>query len=217
MALLNAALAFAITMLILSMVTSVFVETVQRFVGLRERGLRLMLGHLYDRVIKPYIDSQGAAAAEERNRFLDLMTVNRAPSGAARLFRRAAGDLSRNDIEIDGDLMSRVWSGRRLAKLDVDGFMERLGASSYGDVIENAMEASGLPDPDEVLKDLSEKFEAFGREASGFFERRARLISILVAIAVAWFVYVNPHTLFSTYLTKPEVTEKVLAMQELVV
>jgi hypothetical protein len=33
MALLNAALAFAITMLVLSMVTSVFVETIQRFVG----------------------------------------------------------------------------------------------------------------------------------------------------------------------------------------
>jgi hypothetical protein len=68
-----------------------------------------------------------------------------------------------------------------------------------------------------VLKDLAEKFDAFGREASVFFERRARLISILVAIAVAWFLYVNPYDLFSTYLARPEVAEKVIARQETVI
>ena len=60
---LNAALAFAITMLILSMVTSVFVETIHRFIGLREKGLKLLVGHVYDWVIAPYLDKQGLNSA----------------------------------------------------------------------------------------------------------------------------------------------------------
>ena len=53
MAWLNAALAFAITFLILSMVASVFVETLHRFLGMRERGLKLLVGQYYDRVLGP--------------------------------------------------------------------------------------------------------------------------------------------------------------------
>jgi tetratricopeptide (TPR) repeat protein len=218
MALLNAALAFAITMLILSMVTSVFVETLHRFVGLRERGLRLMLGHLFDRVIKPYAERQGLASVTDKRGFLDLMTVNRAPAGVAGKISEDAvtrtKDLSSDSIDIDAKLRSWWWAGRRLATLDLDEFMSRLGSSPYGEAIEKAMAAADLPDPDDVLKDVAEKFDAFGREASIFFERRARLVSVLVALAVAWLMYVNPYELFSTYLAKPEVTQKVIAMQE---
>src|SRR5438105_3120557 len=80
---LSAALAFAVTMLILSMIVSTIVETLHRLFGLREKGLRMMLGHLYERVIKIYVMSAGSPAGTELDKFVDLMTLNRAPAANA--------------------------------------------------------------------------------------------------------------------------------------
>ncbi len=214
---LNAALAFAITMLVLSMVTSVFVETLHRIIGLRERGLRLMLGHIYDRVIAPHVTRQGGDAAALKTLFVDMMTVNRAPAGAAGAGGKDAAttkDLSADDRAVDSGLLGRIWSGRRLARLGPDQFMERLGGSEFGDMIRASVAESGLADPAAALEDVAQKFRAFGGEASVFFERRARLASILAAIVVAWLMYVNPYDLFKTYMENPEVTAAVIDKQE---
>lgn len=212
---LNAALAFAITMLILSMVTSVFVETLHRIIGLRERGLRLMLGHIYDRVIGPHVTRQGGDAAALKTQFSDLMTVNRAPAGAVRTGGKdAAKDFSSDDKAVDSGLLGWIWSGRRLARLGPDQFMERLGGSEFGDMIRASVAESGLDDPAAALEDIAQKFKAFGSEAGVFFERRARLVSILAAIVVAWLMYVNPYDLFKTYMSDESVRNAVISMQE---
>src|SRR5580765_6268763 len=80
---LNAAIAFAVTMLVLSMVTSTFVETIHRLIGLREKGLRIMLDQFYERVMGPYMAKAGADPVQMKDAFLDLMTLNRAPTGVA--------------------------------------------------------------------------------------------------------------------------------------
>src|SRR5260221_13214626 len=80
---LTATLAFAVTMLVLSMVTSTFVETIHRLIGLREKGLRIMLDQFYDRVMGPYMEKAGANPDQMKGAFLDLMTLNRAPTGVA--------------------------------------------------------------------------------------------------------------------------------------
>jgi hypothetical protein len=215
MAVLSAALAFAITMLTLSMVASVFVETLHRFIGLREKGLRIMIGHVYDRVIKPYIDKQGGDADGLRDAFMDLMTVNRAPAGQAKGSPNAAAfDFTSDSGSNERGLLSWIWGGRRLARLGPNEFMSRLGGSEFGDHVSEAIRSAGLADPDLALKDIAGRFEEFGRESSVFFERRARLISVLAAIAVAWLMYVHPYELIRTYLDKPEVAEAVIAMQD---
>jgi hypothetical protein len=81
---LDAALAFGITMLILAMVVTTLVETLHRLVGLREKGLALLLANFYDRVLV----ARGAGRSvdsEERRAFIDLMTANRGPVGTARI------------------------------------------------------------------------------------------------------------------------------------
>ena len=204
---LNAALAFAITMLILSMVTSVFVETIHRFIGLREKGLKLLVGHVYDRVIAPYLDKQGLNSAALKNEFVDLMTVNRAPAGAAgTVAADGAGtkDLSSDSPQVDKKLLSKIWDGRRLARLETTEFMSRLGGSGFGDSIRNAIQSAGLAEPEQALKGIAESFGQFGRETGIFFERRARLLSVLAALVVSFAMYVHPYELFHTYLTNPE-------------
>ncbi len=214
MAVLSAALAFAITMLILSMVASVFVETLHRFIGLREKGLRNMIGHVYDRVVTPLVDKQGGNAANFREAFIDLMTVNRAPAGQAKGSPKAAAfDFTSDGSSNERGLLSWIWGGRRLARLGSGEFMSRLAGSDFGDHVSEAIKSAGLADPDQALKDIAARFDQMGRESSVFFERRARLVSILAAMVVAWLMYVHPYELIKTYLDKPEVAEAVIAMQ----
>ena len=231
MAWISAALAFAITMLMVSMVASVFVETFHRIIGLREKGLHLMVGQFYDRVLGPYLEARGTKPEELKKAFLDLTTLNRAPSGMAPSGMAPSGvaplgvvgkgekqddqtwNVSETDEKsFDWGLLSWFWSGRRLSKLDVSQFMSRLGDSDVGDHINNAAENSVAGD--DVLHDIASKFDAFGREACIYFERRARLTSVLVGFGVAYFMYVHPYELFKTYMTNPEVTQAVIRLQE---
>lgn len=216
MQILSAALAFAITMLILSMVTNVMVETIHRIWGMRTVGLRLMLGHLFDRVVAPMLGQPDAAAlAARREEFLDLMTVNRAPAGTA--YR---GDTTRQSDGTSVDegeegLLRWPWRGRRLDGLSVDNFMSRLGGSSFSDEI-RALGNGTAAEVDQILADIGQKFIDFGDEASVFFQRRARLLAVVVSVLVAWFMYVQPFEIFSTFINDPKVATNVIAMQEAV-
>ena len=212
MAFLTAALAFAVTMLILAMSTSVLVETIHRCIGLREKGFRLMIGHIYDRVIGPLVAGNGLDAAALKQTFVDLMTVNRAPAGAAGAPPQdtpGTKDLAANTEALDDKLLGRIWSGRRLDGLSAANFMSRLGGSDFGGAIDAAADAENV-----LVSDIAAKFEQFGAEASEFFERRARLLAVLVALGVAYLCYVNPFELISFYLdpANAKVTEQIANM-----
>src|SRR5438093_44625 len=90
MEILAAALAFAITMLVLAMVVSAFVEMLHRVFSMREAGLKYMLGQMFDQVLKDYFVTFKARlpqavqveASALRDGFVEMMSSNRAPMGA---------------------------------------------------------------------------------------------------------------------------------------
>lgn len=267
MQIISAALAFAITMLVLSMVVSTLVETIHRILGMRERGLYYMLGELFDHVLQHYIPPPPApppadapAIAQRKRAFQDQMSENRgpvaatAPAGPARTAARPLAwgpPLEWNPTRIlqwlrillrnVWLLTVDVWRGRGLSTLTAAGFMERLGGRQLGEDIVNKAEASGTakanaaaqagpapnaPPPaplpaavadlvkkevDAVLQDVAQKFDAFSQEASVFFERRARLLSVLVAFGVAFALNVNAFDIFRTFVRDPALTEAVIA------
>jgi hypothetical protein len=134
-----------------------------------------------------------------------------------------------------------VWRGRGLSNLTAAGFMERLGGHPLSDDIIAKAETEGknkataataaappavtaaAPAPvedfvkreiDAVLQDVAQKFEAFATEASVFFERRARSLSVVVAVAVAFVLHVDAIDLFKTFLRDPSVAEAVIARKD---
>lgn len=206
---LDAALAFAITMLILAMVVTTLVETLHRVVGLREKGLALLLANLYQRVLV----SHGAGLtgdSEECRQFVEMMTVNRGPVGSASM-TALARSLHLNARSEDRKFLSRLWSGRRLGSLSPATFMERLGSSQYGARLVMQVSDAAEDGLELLLKDLVQKFDAFGNEASEYFESRARLLSVLVGLVLAVVLNVNAITLFETFMKRPDVTQKVIA------
>lgn len=190
---LNAALAFSITMLILSMVVSTLVETLHRLLRLRADGLETMLKQFFNEVLVPYLGSVATDLATARDQFVDQMMRNRAEPHTR---------------------TARLLQSQRLQKIDVQQFMTRLGASHYGDALRAATQRVGGELADTVLHDIAHQFEAFGQEASEHFQRRARLSSVLVALVLAWCANVNPYELLKTYLSNEQVTENVIALQQ---
>jgi hypothetical protein len=219
MAWISASLAFAVTMMILSMVSSVLVETIHRLFGMREEGLRLLLGQFFDRVLAPAVRSQGYEPDSLKGDFLNHMTLNRAPGGLMGNNDSVGNSTWKVSIEDapdhDRSMINRFWSGRRLGKLDAESFMSRLATSDLGDAVHNIAENS--PDADLVLGEYARRFAAFGEEARVFFGRRARLLSVVASILVAYGMYVHPMVLFKTYMANPAVAEAVINMRESVI
>jgi hypothetical protein len=292
MPLIEAALAFAITMLALSLICSSFVEIIHRTFKLRESGLKYMLEQLFDQVLVKYLEPlaqqelannpalQGKsiqdAYAALRKGFVVRMTANRAPVGLKADPTLAAAPLR-------GDTKPRwrpgnIWGGRRVTALTPTEFMERLGSSDVGDAIRNTAargpaDAVGVllntldgnidqlaqeltkagVDParlpaealnmirqtlrsdevsdritqaasaagagaadavDTVVKDIAQKFDGFGKDAGSYFEGRARLMSVTVAIVLAFVVHVDAIDLFRTYLRDPNARAKVIEQSQ---
>lgn len=266
MQLIEAALAFAITMLALSLVVSSFVEIIHRIGGMREAGLRYVLGQMLNQVLDKHIRSGIAARVQAdasvaasdkddkikelvalaRQDFVERMSANRAPMGVTPkrtpteraasapepgLFSRIRLWLSQNWPGLWGIWSAlpqvRLWNGRDLAAMTPAEFMERLGSmEQVGQVIaevNTAANAAALKAGataadavDTVLKDVAQKFEAFGKEASVYFEGRARLLSVAVAIALAFLAHVDAVDLFRTYLRDPNARAKVIEQSQAV-
>jgi hypothetical protein len=207
----ESALAFAVVMLVLSMLTTTMVEMIHRALGLREQGLKYMLGQLFDQVLAGAVKRSGGFAKigleTLRKDFVDRMTSNRAPMGMKP--DGQATPTSRVDA-----VLGRVWNGDRLGILSVQAFMERLGSDHIGDQLVSAARADAVTAVDVVLQDVAQKFDAFGREASTFFERRARFMSVLVAIGVAFALHVDAIDIFQTFMRDPVVRARVIAQTD---
>jgi hypothetical protein len=88
----------------------------------------------------------------------------------------------------------------RIDDMDVEVFSQKLADRSIlGDVELTADE----------IKDIGQKFVAYGAEATEYFRGRARVISTVLAIPVAVSFYVHPYNLAVAYMRDAELANKV--------
>jgi hypothetical protein len=246
MPLIEAALAFAITMLGLSLVVSSFVEIIHRIFSMREAGLKYMLGQMFDQVLEKYVvpaavrtqttnpaltQAQRNAAVQTINdmraAFVARMSANRSPMGAT---PKATPSDPPEKVAGNTKWAFSLWSGRDLATMTPVEFMERLGSIDVGATVEAANTtantaaaaaaalagAAAADATDAVLKNVAQKFDALGKEAGAYFEGRARLLSVVVAIGLALAVHVDAVDLFRTYLRDPNARAKVIEQSQAV-
>ena len=228
MHILEAALAFAITMLVLSLICSSFVEIIHRIFSMREAGLKYVLEQMFDQVLAKYVTKFGIEKSGSqfvgksietlRDSFVTRMSANRAPMGVT---PNPTPTANKNPLTADTKPAWEIslWSGRDLTSLSPAEFMERLGTIDIGETIKEANKTLGTAAADAadaVLKDIAQKFEAFGKEASAYFEGRARLLSVIVAIVLAFAIRVDAIELFNTYLRDPNARNKVIEQTQAV-
>ncbi len=211
MQVIEAVLAFAVTLLVLSLVVSTLVETIHRIFGLREAGLRYILGQFFDQVLKDYLPAASNLRTDaEKAAFQERISANRAPIGLkqgpdpALATRVAAVPAAPPEPAKEPGLL---WGGKQLTKLSAAEFMERIGSDKLGATLIANIKATAR---ERVLEDVTRKYEAFGKEASSYFEGRARFMAVIVAFVVAFALHVNAIELFQTFLRDPAVRARVI-------
>jgi hypothetical protein len=252
MPLLDSALAFAITMLALSLACSAAVELIHRILKMRQAGFKYMLDQMFDQVLSKYVEPAMKKAVAETDKaylakveekalkdpvkdasaiaqleaeakkliegfdvtaelkkakdaFVERMRANRAPMRDG-----PYADLTGSSTVVPENSRGlRVWGGRELTELSPVGFMERLGTMDIGTKV-----ASAADNLDAALKDIAQKFEALGKDAADYFEGRARLISVVVAVVFAFVVHVDAVDMYTTFLQNPNTTAAVIAQSQ---
>ena len=89
-----------------------------------------------------------------------------------------------------------------VSDIPVEVFTHKLVDSRFGELADDFT--------DELIRDIALNYEAFGDEISAYFDRRARLFSVIIALVVAWVFYVHPYNLTVSYLKNPEIAQQVV-------
>lgn len=203
MQLLDAAIAFALTIAGLATVVSIIIEIIHRALSLRSKGLRAMLEQHFDDVIVPVIRTQVEKAIQGKDKDLtdELKRLREDLIGKmagnplvklqnlSRLPRQALNALSRYNEVTAIDFLKRI------PETEVFKYVKSQGEMTV----------------DECLKKFDRKYEEYEKAISNYFKRRAQLLSFVVGIALAIIVNIHGIRIFDRYLSDPELTATMIA------
>jgi len=178
--------AFAATMVVLSTVVTVIVEFAHKALLLRLAGLKEMLRALHDGPLQqlgpdPFVRHPGMRATQSAVQFSNQMT--RTPSSNRRSWYFRSWPLLSRFMQTEFDRLTTLQFVEQLAQTDQG---RRLGQLDVG-----SMRAE--------LTRLAYQFERYGEAQLDYFRRRAKTLSVVVAIAFAAFANVDAFALFSFY------------------
>lgn len=200
---LETGLAFAVTMMVFSTMVSVIVETGHRILRIREKGLQRLMATLYEDVIWPRLSNQ---LGQKKATVKDFVT----------------GMTSTRFLPVESDVAGlksyfhKVVNAKDLKSLTTLEFIERLPETAAGRGLVAEARKRGRQYLETFLKDLASKYEDFGENASEYFARRARLVSVVVAIGLAFSLNINAIRLIETFLVNREVRQAMIKQGETV-
>jgi len=187
---LQAALAFSLIMLVLATVVTLILETAYRALLTREKGFRIMMGRLFDEVLKPRTAHlmRGVTLAQAREHFLNTVTRNQAYDEE---FNRVRGFIQPN----------------QLASMTMMEFADRLADTAVG----KAIARGGSEYVESAINDLAQKFERFGAASSQRFQDHARFWCVLTSILLAFVANVDAVRVFQELLNDDQLTSGIIA------
>ena len=195
MQLLDAALAFALTMLALATIATILIEIVHRLTLWRARGLRDMLGKFYDSEIKGWVQANLPAV----------------PGGPEKVKQELLDQLMANPMVPEG---KRKHLHNLVNVLSTREFLRRLGESEVGRKLKEEMTRK-TEEAKKKLEDtvdrLMTRYEEFGAAASALFKRRAQVMSFIAGVVLAFIANVDGVLIFDTFIQDPELRSQVLA------
>lgn len=192
---LEAALAFALVMLVFATMVSTITEMILRALNSREAHFKIMVEEIYRKVLLPQV--QRRLANINVDSFLTDMTENPV-------------DRPVSNTTLDW------WRGRFLPRsatqMTVMEFMERLGSTDIG----RAIHAEGQARVNDVINDLAQKYERFCAGTRARFAAKAQLWGVPIAIILAFGLNVDAVRVFNTFLSDSKVRAAVIAQQEVI-
>lgn len=230
MAWLEASLAFIITMMILSTIASMAVETIHRILRLREKGLKQTLDALFEKVIWPklahtldpliHTQTGDREALKERWRqnLIAAMTGNQIVDIRADL--QQSSSLWSRLKRLIGIVIGKLINDKSRREISTLEMVERLAETEVGRHISQRALLLGEQASERfkttIVVGISDKFESFSEETLDLFSRRAKLLSVVIGFVLAFGLNVNAPDLFKSYLRDPVVRNMVIAQGEAV-
>jgi len=233
MSLLNAALAFAVVMIIFSTVTTGIVEVIHQLFGLRQRVLRRSLDRLFDTVLWPLLQDAlskglGGDMADVKSNVLNSLLDNPAERKTLTkpqlvLLECDAGSVLchlRNVVKVYGyclrwlahvaDKVIDVFGKRGARALTPEEFLTRLARTDIGKTIISDAKTS----TDDVLRDILSAFDTIGQAATSYFRGRAILLAIPVSVVMALTLNIDAVRLFKSFARNPVQAEAYIKQGE---
>ncbi len=204
MVMLEAAMAFAVAMIIFSTIVTSIVEFIHRLAQSRSMQLRQIVGYFFDEIVWPRLKDPLCAASKEKNeekkkidqrdKFIKQLTFNPMAS--------AVEDVSKYK---NYQIFKKYKKGEKLYGNQIDkltplAFAERLGRTEVGKAIVEV----GEQQIDLLITDFARTFDRLGRTAKEFLDSRARSLSIVVGIILALAVNIDAGRLITTLIENPD-------------
>jgi uncharacterized membrane protein YciS (DUF1049 family) len=227
MNLLDAAIAFALSIAGFATVVTVIVEIIHRIFRLRPKGLRAMLVQHFDDLIKPALEKRLGEMAKEAKEIpkpIEELQVDLIDKVIGNPLHRKQLDELRSESSCSALFRLRKWVQNAIA------YLPRLVANSMLEYTEVSAEdyLLRLPDTDafEYLKQLGKgelkefaesidkKYGEYEKAISDFFKRRAQLLALIFGIGLAIGANIHGLRLFERYIDNPELTARVIAQTD---
>lgn len=217
---LEAALAFAITMMVLSTIASMIVETVHRAFRMREKGLEQCLELLYEKEIWPKLDrDEGTGVLDKSQESEDFVArLCRTPFSDRRKKPKIKTDLGGWVKWVFSSVYGWLTNENKYQSLETLKLVESLVDTRVGQqIIRRAGEMSkgaGEEFKKDFVISICDKFESLGDSAKELFARQARLSLMVVGFLLAFGLNVDPVDLYKSYLNDPLLRQSVIARGE---
>ena len=199
---LEAGLAFAVTMMVFSTIVSIIVETGHRFLRVREKGLKMIMTNIYEDIILPRLSVQLGDKKTSSDEFIEKMTRSR--------FLPGGKNLNKSDENWFKKKLFSLLNAEKLKSLTTLEFIERLPETPVGKSLMKESTRHGKKYIEIFLEDLASKYEDFGESATEYFKRRVKLVSVLVAIGLAFSLNINAIHLFKTFLGNKDIRQAII-------
>ena len=175
-------MAFAVTMMALSTLVSMGVEMIHRTFRLREKKLYMILEQIHGRLSLINLPPEARRSQTEFAKKMTQSHLNtpQSPRGPT--------------------LLNGILNAGRTQKISAADFIERLARTREGRALLECHHEGGTNNLGILMEDLLRHYQRCKESAREYFTRRARLFSVLLALALAFLLNIHPGDIFTTYL-----------------
>jgi hypothetical protein len=224
--LVEAFVAFALTMMVLTTAVSVIVGSIHRLLRARAKGLRdtvdyLFRNHLQGLLENTEAETGGIDWSKKRSQFIVDITMRSEP----------IIESNKKDDEPDprparietgqkppGNLLERLqairnrWTSLKhgLDHLSEEDFQHRFDASEAG---KSLKEGAARRWPAQIAQ-VTTLFSAYSEAATEVFTRRSRILTVACGFPLAILLNIDSFNLLSTYLTDPALRQAIVSESE---
>lgn len=198
---LQAFLAFAITMLALSTVVTIGLEIVARLCNRRRNVFRRSLELVFEKEVEPLIREKLSGFNLQKAAFVE--SLQKTPLNIeAQSESRLVGSYHR---------VMRWLGSERSEEFSTDALLKRISHTELGERIKQMPQA----EIDEILQRLGDRFDDLCDAAREYFKNSSQILSAVFGIALALALNIDAYRLLTYFVQNPDVSTSVAAQADI--